>query len=112
MYGERFEVGSVPAHDGPVTDVRVCEFERLVYSSGDDGFVKVWDVRTGRCAREFHAHDDPCSQIALLGNDKFASAGVDGAVWVWSAASGERIEVARSIMRGQSGALKRLMLAM
>jgi len=85
------EVGSVEAHDGPVTDVRVCEFERLVYSSGDDGFVKVWDVRTGRCVREFHAHNDPCSQIALLGNDKFASAGVDGAVWVWSTASGERI---------------------
>ncbi|KAJ8901225.1 hypothetical protein NDN08_007074 [Rhodosorus marinus] len=85
------EVGSVDAHDGPVTDVRVCELEGLVYSSGDDGYVKVWDVRTGRCVREFHGHNDPCSQIALLGNDKVASAGVDGAVWVWSTATGERI---------------------
>jgi hypothetical protein len=59
---------------------------RWIASSSQDGFVKVWDVRTGRALRNFQAHDKHARSVAFSPDGRrLATGSWDGTIKVWDA---------------------------
>jgi serine/threonine protein kinase len=73
------------AHDGRVTALAFAPGDRTLASAGDDGLVKLWDLRTGRFPRVFHGRAGPVPAIAFSADGRrVVAAGQDGIIRIWS----------------------------
>ena len=72
------------AHEGSLTALAFAPGERLVSSAGEDGVVRVWDVR-GRNVRSWRGHVGPVRALSFAPDGRrIISAGQDGAIRVFS----------------------------
>ncbi|XP_046845685.1 glutamate-rich WD repeat-containing protein 1-like [Xenia sp. Carnegie-2017] len=77
-----------------VTDVNVISWNRnepLLVSGGDDGIVKIWDLRrfkTGEAVAVFKHHTDAITSVEWLATDNsvFAASGSDNQISIWDLA--------------------------
>ena len=70
---------------------------RTVACGHDDGFVRLWDVRTQRQIGELGAHADAVSAIQFSASgDRIATAGEDRVVQVWNAESHKLLATLKS----------------
>jgi len=58
-----------------------------VVSAGVDSVVRLWDVRTGECLREFRGHGGSISSLSAEGN-RVVSASADATLKVWDLGTG------------------------
>ena len=65
-------------------------------SSGGDGLLKLWDVRSGECTATFEEQEGKVWALTSAGEqDKcMASGGADSTVHIWEDASQERLQEA------------------
>jgi WD40 repeat protein len=76
-------------HDTKVTALALSPDGSKLVSGDENGALKVWDIKSGKCLATIEAHDKAISQVAVSPNGKgFVSLGGDrGTVKVWSMAS-------------------------
>ncbi len=68
------------------------EESRLLGSGSNDGFVRIWDWRSGDATMEFSAHPKGVNQIAFQpGGQLLVSAGNDALVQLWDVETGENL---------------------
>ncbi|MBX3376149.1 MAG: serine/threonine protein kinase [Phycisphaeraceae bacterium] len=92
-------------------DVSISQAANLVAAAANDGVIRVWNVdgsvagTEGRAFRELRGHRGivNCVRFAPTG-DVLASSGDDGKVFLWNAATGERLHE----LAGQGGRLNRV----
>ena len=79
-------------HSGAVTKVGIEHNSGLLVSSGEDGSVRLWNLKDGLLVRVIHAHAGAVRALALDPRGQFiATAGVDLRVCLWEIASGSRL---------------------
>lgn len=88
-------LGGVPRlrHGGAVRAVAFAPDGDILASGGDDGFVRLWQVRDGKQRLALPGHQGRVSQLAFAPDGKTLAAG-DGAgiVHLWDAATGRELE--------------------
>ncbi len=63
--------------------------QRLL-SSQNNGWISLWDLKTGTLLQEFEGHAGPVTSALILpGNTRIISAGLDDTIRIWNAASGD-----------------------
>lgn len=108
--GQDRELAVLEGHDGPVFGVAFAprgpgsndgsrnassDGQPVAASVGRDGNLIVWDLQTRLPVRLIAAHDGPAWSVAWTPDGRFIlSAGSDGSVRVWHAATGSRIGLA------------------
>ena len=94
---QRFEMADLtkPAktftgHDGDVHAVVITSNERQIISAGDDKQIMVWDIASGKSARQWPAHEKAIPTLALSPDGKtLASGSRDHAIKFWNPKTGE-----------------------
>jgi WD40 repeat protein len=75
---------AVYAHPAPVRSVQRSANGTRIAAASDDGFVRVWDVVTGRELERFGGHAGPVSSVAFVpDNLRVVSGGADASVREW-----------------------------
>lgn len=69
-----------------------------ILSSGGDGLLKLWDVRSGECSATFEEQEGKVWALTSAGeqNSWVASGGADSLVNIWEDASQEKLEEANA----------------
>ena len=77
---------TIDAHQGRVTALAFAPNGGLLATAGEDGDVKVWNVRSGRnAARTLRGHTGPVRAVSFSSDgQRLVSAGQDGAIRIWS----------------------------
>jgi WD40 repeat protein/tetratricopeptide (TPR) repeat protein/predicted Ser/Thr protein kinase len=76
-------------HEGALNDAVFGADGRVVFTAGEDGVGRVWDVATGKGAGPPLEHGSPVRFIALSPDGRrAATAGADGTLKVWDVATG------------------------
>nr|WP_249731943.1 TIR domain-containing protein [Roseococcus sp. SDR] len=87
-------------HDGPVLACAFAPDGTRLASAGDDGTLRIWDVRSGSRLLTLHGHLDWVLACAFAPDGtRLASAGSGGTLRIWDAHSG----VALLTLRGNEG---------
>lgn len=78
----------INAHDGAVNDLAFVSHSAAVHlvTCGDDGFVKVWDLKAGVCLQTFRGHEGPAYSVCPFEKDNLKhifSTGKDGKIKAW-----------------------------
>ncbi|KAK3238623.1 hypothetical protein CYMTET_51381 [Cymbomonas tetramitiformis] len=78
----------INAHDGAVNDLAFVNHSSTVHlvTCGDDGFVKVWDLKAGAVLQTFRGHEGPVYSVCPFEKDNLKhifSTGKDGKVKAW-----------------------------
>src|SRR5262245_13112418 len=95
-------------HEGPVRGVAFSSDGRWLYTSGDDGMIRVWDVASGREKRNWQGLHGGTLVLALSADGHtLATAGRDASVRLWDTATGK--ESAR--LTGHKGDVEGLVLS-
>lgn len=76
---------------------RAIEFDpinpQIIATGGNDGFIRLWDINSGKIIQEIIAHSKGVNQLAFQpGGNLIASAGNDGMVYLWEPSTGERMQ--------------------
>jgi small GTP-binding protein len=81
---------AVDLHDaGDIWDYAFSADGKRVLSAGDDGTVRLWNVSTGTCVREFKGHTGPVYSVAWSADESHAlSGGTGGEARVWDVQTG------------------------
>jgi len=70
-------------HEGPITDFAFSPGGNVAVSSGLDGTVRIWEVRTGKQTRILAGHDNEVFAVAVSADGRLiASADYDGVILV------------------------------
>jgi WD40 repeat protein len=77
---------SFKAHEGRVTALAFAPSnDRMLASAGDDGQVKLWDMRGRGTPRVFRGHTGPVHSLVFSADGRrLLSAGHDGVIRIWS----------------------------
>jgi WD40 repeat protein/serine/threonine protein kinase len=92
-YLRRLRYKHLPAmeHAGSVLSVAVSPDGERIASSSQDGFIKIWDAKTGCELRSIHAHESNARSVAFSPDGQsLASGSWDKTVKVWDAQTGQR----------------------
>jgi hypothetical protein len=86
---QRFE-----GHFGPVFGVAFAPDGRKFVTGGQDGSVRLWDVRSGKETRRFEGHRGPVWCVAFAPDGRrIVSGGFDKSIRIWDLVSGREIRV-------------------
>jgi F-box and WD-40 domain protein 1/11 len=77
-------------HRGPVNALNIRG--DYVFSAGGDGIVKMWDLLTGTCVRDFRGHTRGLACVQVSGNIVI-SAGNDKTIRTWNIDTGQCVRV-------------------
>jgi WD40 repeat protein len=79
-------------HQGRVTALAFGPSGGLLAAAGEDGSVKVWNIRGGRNAtRTLRGHSGPVRAVSFSADgQRLVSAGQDGTIRIWSMAGSPR----------------------
>lgn len=78
------------AHPSAVNGLAFSPDGHTLYSVGDDGTLRIWDVATGRELRSIKAHEGRALSLSLSGDGtRLATGGEDGIVRIWDATMGK-----------------------
>ncbi|MBW8042147.1 MAG: protein kinase [Planctomycetes bacterium] len=80
----RCEAATLGKHAGSVRGVAFNHDGTLVASGGDDGVVRIWDVRARRPLRQLTGHQRVFDVTFSPDGSKIASAGGDGTIILWN----------------------------
>lgn len=87
-------------HKGAVAALSLSKDGKVAISGGEDGGVRVWDLRAGRCVRVCDGHGASVTAVCLLPDGRRAlSAGLDGTVRSWDVRKSE----CQQIFEGHDG---------
>lgn len=104
--GESTQAGSLPsrssddrrdtpnamAHDSAVNGLVFSPDARTLYTAGDDGTLRSWDVATGRELMRIAAHKQRIIALAISGDGtRLATGGQDSFARLWDAHSGKQL---------------------
>jgi WD40 repeat protein/serine/threonine protein kinase len=79
-------------HEGAVLCATISPDGQWIASSGHDGFVRIWNAKSGKELLQIPAHKDHARGIAFSADgQRLASVGWDGAVKVWDAQTGRKL---------------------
>jgi WD40 repeat protein len=82
-----------------ITGVAYLKGRDALVSAGDDGFLRIWDLKNAKQIREWKGHADSITHLVLSDDGKtLATAGADKLVKLWDMTGGAEI---RSIARKQ-----------
>jgi len=77
-------VRAIAGHSGPALSVGVSPDGQLLFSSGSDGKIKIWNLHTGEPLDILSGHRGGAGAVALSPDGQLlASGGYDGAVKIW-----------------------------
>lgn len=85
------QYATAEAHQGPVSSLRYSRDGRMLFSAGDDGTVRQWDLRSGRQVRSFEP-DGGVGPIAIAPDGLYIAAATgprEPAIRLWDLAYGE-----------------------
>jgi WD40 repeat protein len=89
-------VFELKGHAGWVRQAAFAPGNRLAVSAGDDGIVRVWDVRSGKEAMALAGHVGGVWQAVFSPDGRrIASAGKDGTIRLWDAKAGRLLRTMR-----------------
>lgn len=57
-------------------------------SAGQNGWLSVWDLRSGKIFRSWKGHDQPVMAAAFLSDDRLISASLDDTIRIWDISTG------------------------
>jgi WD40 repeat protein len=80
-----------------VSDMRFSRDGRRLVSSGQDGWLSVWELQSGKLLHRWKGHDQPAMAAAFLSDDQIISASLDDTIRIWEMSTG------REIWRGEFG---------
>lgn len=96
--------GGVPpfgGHGGRIFAVALTLDGNSVASGGDDGILRIWDMRTGDLTRKFSGHDGAITCLALSGDGAIClTGGSDGNVGIWDMTGRRRLGMLSGHSRG------------
>jgi WD40 repeat protein len=84
---------------GRSSELRFSNDGQKLVSAGQDGWLCVWDIPSGRIVRRWKGHGQPATAAAFVSDDRIISTSLDDTVRIWDVASG------REIWRGEFGLL-------
>jgi len=83
-------------HSGAVRAVVFSSDGRRALSAGDDGTLRLWDVRLGREIRTLRGHAGALTSVALSADGRVAlSGGQDGTARLWDVTTGQTLRALR-----------------
>ena len=84
--GERLkEHLTLRGHKRGVTDVAFSNTDRVVATGSGDRTIKVWEIRTGKCARTLMGHTGGVTKVGWMkGGTRIISSDSEGVVKVWN----------------------------
>jgi WD40 repeat protein len=74
-----------------ISDVRFSNFGRRLVSAGQDGWLCVWDLPTGKVRQKWKAHHQPAMASAFLSDERLISASLDETIRIWDISTGHEI---------------------
>jgi len=86
------EIRKCDGHSGPVYCAAFSPDGKKIISAGADGYLRLWDVRTGKELRHIDGQSGRVWTVAFTPDGKrVVSGGYDGSVRLWDLASGREI---------------------
>jgi WD40 repeat protein len=73
------------------SDMRFSEDGRWLLSAGQNGWLSVWEVQTGKLHQSWKGHDQAAMAAGFLPDDQILSASLDDSVRIWNRASSQEI---------------------
>ena len=96
-------------HDGAVVEAVLSPDGGRLVSRGEDGTVRLWDLRTNTELKCLGSHEGAILQIVFSHDgSKLFTGGEDGTVRLWNATTGDEV----ACYRGPKGSVGKLLLAL
>ena len=86
--------GNFIVHASPISCIDIDVLEKLIVCGDVAGDIRVWDITTGDCVKEFvYAHSDACTAVRFLGqtSSQIVAASVGGSMKVFGINSGRAL---------------------
>jgi WD40 repeat protein len=80
-----------------ISELRFSSDGRKLVSAGQDGWLCVWELRSGELLHRWKGHDQPTTGAAFLPDGRIISASLDDTIRIWDMSTG------REIWRGDFG---------
>jgi WD40 repeat protein len=88
-----------------LSEIRFSSDGRRLVSAGQDGWLGVWELPSGKLQHRWKAHEQPAMAAAFLSDNRIISAGLDDTIRMWDISTG------REMWRGDFGQFGVLTLA-